>query len=113
MLSVESHALNFITPLLLLLAELVLVQTIMSVIVRKGIDATVTDGIDETVAVEATVKFGIEETVTVEDSSAIAVPELLELSDELLTALLQTERTTAKVHTSTSCHRRFFLNIMN
>ena len=76
--------------------------------VREGIEDIVKSGIDETVEVDATVKFGIEETVTVEDSSAIAVPELLDDSDELLTALLQTERTTAKVHTKTSCQRRFF-----
>ena len=111
-LSVESQLENVTTPE----TWLADVQKIQAEIVGKAWEATVTDGIedtvksgiDETVEVDATVKFGIEETATVEDSSAIAVPELLELSDELLTALLQTERTTAKVHTKTSCHRRFF-----
>ena len=65
-------------------------------------------GIDETVAVEATVKSGIDEIVIVEDSSATAVPELLDPLDELSIALLQTERTTAKVHTSNRDQRRFF-----
>jgi len=98
-------------------------QFITPEIVGKGIDATVTEGIeetaillplsklnggiDETVAVEATVKSGIDEIVTV-DPSANAVPELLDPSDVLLTALLHTERTTAKVHTSNSDQRRFF-----
>ena len=50
---------------------------------------------------------GIEEIVTV-DPSANAVPELLDPPDELLIALLQTERTNANVHTSNSDQRRFF-----
>ena len=62
-------------------------------------------GIDEIVAVE--VKAGIDEILTV-DPSANAVPELLDPPDELSIALLQTERTTANVHTSNSDQRRFF-----
>ena len=65
------------------------------------------EGIEETVAVEATVKLGIDDIVTV-DPSANAVPELLEPSDELSIALLQTERTTANVHTSKNDQKRFF-----
>ena len=52
-------------------------------------------------------KVGIDEIVTV-DPSANAVPELLDPPDELSIALLQTERTTANVHTSNSDQRRFF-----
>ena len=44
----------------------------------------------------------------VEDSSATAVPELFDPPDELSIDLLQTERTTANVHTSNSDQRRFF-----
>ena len=55
---------------------------------------------------EATVIEGNDEIVTV-DPSANAVPEL-DPSDELSIALLQTERTTANVHTKSSDQRRFF-----
>ena len=72
-------------PELYLLSELVSMHVIMAETVGKTFD----------------------EIVTV-DPSANAVPELLEPSDELLTALLQTERTTANVHTSNSDQRRFF-----
>tara|TARA_B100000003_G_scaffold179882_1_gene170798 strand:- start:881 stop:1162 length:282 start_codon:yes stop_codon:yes gene_type:complete len=55
---------------------------------------------------EATVIEGNDEIVTV-DPSANAVPEL-DPPDELSIALLQTERTTANVHTSNIDQRRFF-----
>ena len=52
--------------------------------------------------------FDSVEEIVIVDPSTNAVPELIDPPDELSIALLQTERTTANVHTSNSDQRRFF-----
>ena len=58
-------------------------------------------------SIAVTFSIGVDEIVT-EEASVNAVPELLDPSDELSKALLETEKTTADVHTNNSDQRRFF-----